>query len=68
MEVVPLTRETEWMVFEKAVEVTASAVRGAMGGQGSQPASYVGEVFKEAYRALREAAEQLPDKDSKAGF
>ena len=41
---VTMSRETDWMVFEKAVEVTASAVRGTAGG--SQPASYVADVFR----------------------
>ena len=27
-----MARELDWAVFEKAVEITASAVRGAMGG------------------------------------
>ena len=47
-----MSRETDWMVFEKAVEVTASAVRGTAGG--SQPASYVGDVFREIHKALKE--------------
>jgi hypothetical protein len=54
------------MVFEKAVEVTASAVRGTAGG--SQPASYVGDVFREIHKALKDAAEAMPPKESKAGF
>jgi len=49
-----MSRETDWMVFEKAVEVTASAVRGTAGG--SQPASYVADVFREIHSALRSAA------------
>ena len=61
-----MSKETDWMVFEKAVEVTASAVRGTAGG--SQPASYVGDVFREIHRALKEAAEAMPSKESKAGF
>ncbi|MGZ5212645.1 MAG: hypothetical protein ACXWYT_03750 [Actinomycetota bacterium] len=54
------------MVFEKAVEVTASAVRGTAGG--SQPASYVGDVFREIHKALKETADAMPPKESKAGF
>jgi len=65
---VSMTRGNEWAVFEKAVEITASAVRGAMGAEKSQPPSFVGEVFREAYRALRETADLLPNKDTKAGF
>ena len=54
-------------LFDKATDMTAMALRGAMGGQGSQPASYAGEVFREIWRALKEAAEELPDR-SRAGF
>ncbi len=61
-----MSKETDWMVFEKAVEVTAAAVRGTAGG--SQPASYVGDVFREIHNALKEVADAMPPKDSKAGF
>ena len=62
-----MARELDWAVFEKAVEITASAVRGAMGGEKSQPASYAGQVFKEVFAALKDAAADLPDR-GKAGF
>ena len=52
-----MTRDTDWHIFEKAVEITASAVRGTMGSQGSQPASFVGDVFRETFKALQETAE-----------
>jgi hypothetical protein len=39
-----------------------------MGAEGSQPASYVGEVFREIYSALRQATDEMPSKDSKPGF
>jgi hypothetical protein len=57
----------EWALFEKAVEVTASALRGAMGGESSQPASYAGDVFREVWEALKTAAQDLPQRE-KAGF
>jgi hypothetical protein len=63
-----MSRETDWVVFEKAIEITASAVRGTMGSEGSQPASYVAEVFREVHAALKEAAAQMPDKAGPAGF
>ena len=63
-----MSRETEWIVFEKAIEVTASAVRGTMGAEGSQPASYVSEVFREIHRALREASAEMPDRIGTTGF
>ena len=62
-----MTREQDWMLFEKACEITASAVRGAMGTENSQPASYVGDVFREIHKALKETAAQMPDKP-RAGF
>ena len=59
--------EIDRILFDKAIEMTATALRGAMGGQGSQPASYAGDVFREIWKALREAAQDLPDKP-RAGF
>ena len=55
------------VLFDKAVEVTATALRGAMGGQGSQPPSYAADLFKAIYEALRETMGDLPE-PSKAGF
>ena len=62
-----MTRELEWSLFEKAIEITASALRGAMGGENSQPASYAGDVFRAVWASLKEAAEELPER-GKAGF
>ena len=53
---------------EKAVEVTASAVRGTMGAEGSQSPSFVGDLFREVYKALKEAADAIPKPEQKAGF
>ena len=63
-----MTRETDWAVFEKAIEVTASAVRGTMGAAGSHPPTYVGDVFREVYKALKETADTIPKPEQKAGF
>jgi hypothetical protein len=63
-----MTRENEWRVFEKAVEITASAVRGAMGGEGSQPPSFVAEVFRETHAALTAIAEEIDAAERKTGF
>lgn len=63
-----MSRDIDWHVFDKAADITASAVRGAMGAEGSQPARYVGEVFREIYSALRKATDEMPSKDSKPGF
>jgi hypothetical protein len=62
-----MAREIDWVLFEKAVDVTASAVRGAMGGENSQPAGYAADVFREVWAALKEAAGDLPER-GKAGF
>ena len=63
-----MTRESEWHVFEKACEITASAVRGTMNGHEGQEASFVGDVFRSVYAELRRAAEEMPSQASKAGF
>ena len=62
-----MARELDWPVFEKAVEITASAVRGALGGENSQPPKFAAEVFREVWAALKEAVADLPEK-GKAGF
>lgn len=62
-----MTREMDWTLFEKAVDITASAVRGAMGGENSQPPTYAAEVFAEIWKALKAAAEDLPAK-GRPGF
>jgi hypothetical protein len=62
-----MTREIDWTLFEKAVEITASAVRGAMGGESSQPPKFAAEVFREVWGAMKEAADDLPGR-GKAGF
>jgi hypothetical protein len=63
-----MSRETDWHVFEKACEITASAVRGTMSGQGGQEASFVGDVFRAVHSALHEVADSMPSKDQRAGF
>jgi hypothetical protein len=62
-----LAREIDWALFEKAIDVTASALRGALGGENSQPPRYAADVFREVWAALKEAAEDLPAKP-RAGF
>jgi hypothetical protein len=59
--------DTDRMLFDKAVEVTATALRGAMGGQGSQPPAYAADLFKAVYAALKETLGDTPE-PSKAGF
>jgi len=60
-------REIDMQLFEQAVNVTATALRGAMGGEKSQPPSYAADLFREVWGALKEASKDLPDR-SKAGF
>jgi len=59
--------EIDRALFEKAIEVTSTALRGAMGGQGSQPPSYAADLFREVWGALKEGAKDLPER-AKAGF
>ena len=60
-----MSRDSDWHVFDKAVEVTASAVRGAAAGL--QPAQ-VGDVFREVHTALREVADAMESNERKTGF
>lgn len=62
-----MAREYDWALFEKAVDITASALRGAMGNEKSQPPKFAGDVFKEVWAALKEVAAELPDR-GKPGF
>jgi hypothetical protein len=59
--------EIDRSLFDKATEITAMALRGAMGGQGSQPPTYAAEVFKQIWGALKDAVQELPDRP-RAGF
>ena len=63
-----MSRESDWAVFEKACEITVSAVRGTMTGSDGQQASFVADVFRSVHDALKETAEEMPNKDSKPGF
>jgi hypothetical protein len=54
-------------LFDKAIDVTATALRGAMGGENSQPPAYAAELFREIWGALKEASADLTDRQ-KAGF
>ncbi len=59
--------DVDRLLFDKAIEMTATALRGAMGGEGSQAPSYAGELFREIWNALKEGAKDLPDRQ-KPGF
>ncbi len=62
-----MAREIDWQLFEKAVDLTASALRGSMGGENSQPPQYAADVFQAVWGALKEAAQDLPERP-RAGF
>jgi len=59
--------EVDRALFDKAIEMTATALRGAMGGEGSQPPAYAAELFREIWNALKEGAQDLPGRP-KTGF
>lgn len=60
-------KEQDQMLFDRACEITASAVRGAMGGENSKPAGYVAEVFGAIHTALIAAVSEMPQQH-KTGF
>ena len=62
-----MAEQVDRTLFDKAIEITATALRGAMGGQGSQPPEYAADLFKAVWKALKEASADLPDRP-KAGF
>ena len=51
-------------LFDKAIDVTATALRGAMGGENSQPPAYAGELFREIWNALKEASGELSERQT----
>jgi hypothetical protein len=62
-----MAREPDWALFEKAIDITASAVRGALGHEKSQPPSFAADVLREVWSALKEISEDLPDR-GRPGF
>jgi len=62
-----VARELDWALFEKAVDLSASAVRGALGGESSQPPKFAADVFREVWAALKEASQDLGER-GKPGF
>ena len=60
-------REIDWQLFEKAIDLTSSAVRGTLGSENSQPAGFAADVFREVWSAMKEAVQDLPEKP-KTGF
>jgi len=62
-----VARELDWALLEKAVELSASAVRGALGGESSQPPRFAADVFREVWTAMKEVSQELSEK-GKPGF
>jgi hypothetical protein len=62
-----VSSEIDRALFDKALDITASALRGSMGGDKSQPPSYAAELFKEVWNAVKEGAKDLPERP-RAGF
>jgi hypothetical protein len=62
-----MAAEVDKALFDKAIEMTATALRGSMGGENSQPPSYAAELFREIWSALQEGAKDLPDRQ-RPGF
>ena len=62
-----MAREMDWALFEKAVDITASAVRGTLGGENSQPPKFAADVFREVWAAMKQASEDLPER-GRPGF
>ncbi len=59
--------EVDRALFEKAIDLTAMALRGSMGGDKSQPPSYAADLFKEIWNAVKEGAKDVPER-SRPGF
>jgi len=59
--------EVDRALFDKAIDLTASALRGGMGGEGSQPPAFAAQLFREVWTAIKEEVRDLPDRQ-KAGF
>jgi hypothetical protein len=59
--------EVDRALFEKAIDMTATALRGSMGGENSQPPKYAAELFRAIWDALKDGAQDLPDRP-RAGF
>ena len=61
-----MSRESDWHVFDKAVEMTASAVRGTAGPE-LRP-DYVAELFAAIHGSLTNAVESMASREAKTGF
>ena len=60
-----MSRETDWHVFDKAVDLTAMAVRGAAA---TIAPAQVADVFREVHNALKDVADAMNSNERQAGF
>jgi len=61
-----MSRESDWHVFDKAVEMTASAVRGTAGPE-LRP-DYVAELFSAIHDSLTKAVDSMTNLEARTGF
>jgi hypothetical protein len=61
-----MSRESDWHVFDKAVEMTASALRGTAGPD-LRP-DYVAELFTAIHSSLTQAVDSMASLEAKTGF
>jgi hypothetical protein len=61
----PMSRESDWHVFDKACDITAMAARGSAAT--ATPAQ-VADIFRAVHAALQEVVTAMINSESRAGF
>jgi hypothetical protein len=61
----PMSRDSDWHVFDKACDITAMAARGSAAT--ATPAQ-VADIFRAIHEALQEAVTAMINSESRAGF
>jgi hypothetical protein len=61
----PMSRESDWHVFDKACDITAMAARGSAAT--ATPAQ-VADMFRAVHAALQEVVTAMINSESRAGF
>lgn len=64
-EEVPMSRDTDWHVFDKACDITAMAARGSAAT--ADPAQ-LAQIFREIHAALHEVATAMDSGPQRTGF
>lgn len=62
-----MANEIDRSLLEKTIDLAGSALRGSLGGEGSQPPGYAAELFRAVWDAVKQAASELPER-SRPGF